>query len=726
MDVASAAESDADRPRASRAPRRAPSPFVQRYWAFLSYSHDDSADADWLHTALEKYRFPRALVGRGTAAGVVPQRLSPIFRDRQELAAGDLDNALIEALASSRVLIVLCSPTAATSRWTNEEIRLFKAHRPDGVVLAAIVSGEPWAADMPGHEAEECFPPALKQRFDARGRPTAERAEPIAADLRPHGDGRELGLLKLVAGMVGLRLDDLVQRDAQRRHRRMAIITTASVAAMLVASGLAFTAIQARDEARDQRREAEGLVGFMLGDLKDKLAPLGRLDALDAVGTRALAYFQGQDKGVLSEAALAQRGRALTMMGEIANTRGDLDGALRQYREALASTAEALRRKPADPQRMFDHAQNVYWVGYIDWQRGHLDRAEAAFREYQSLAKGMIAADPGKAKWQLEGIFADSNLGMVLQAKGDAAGSAQVFERTLSPVEDLLATQPRNRAYRSQLADTLAYLADSRAQLGRIDEAIAGRERELSLIADWSAADPGDADWHRMALAAHRALARWFAWRGQLPEAQREGAAATAAADRLSATEPGNTEWLEHSAAVSLDYGETLRLAGASDAAAAAVRLGCDKAERLLVIDRSVVAWSHDLREACLRGRARIALAAGFANEANVSSKQALTLAENDPRGQVGSAARSLASSLQLSGNVRAALGDLASARSDWQRAASLYSALPPTPDSVADHAIVARRLGDEAAVTALTRQLASFGYRQPDFEQAMKQVPGK
>ena len=47
-------------------------------------------------------------------------------------------------------------------------------------------------------------------------------------------------------------------------------------------------------------------------------------------------------------------------MGEIANTRGDLDGALRRYREALASTAEQLRRDPDDPERLFDHAQNVY------------------------------------------------------------------------------------------------------------------------------------------------------------------------------------------------------------------------------------------------------------------------------------------------------------------------------------------------------------------------------
>ena len=78
---------------------------------------------------------------------------------------------------------------------------------------------------------------------------------------------------------------------------------------MLIATGLAVTAIQARDAARDQRREAEGLVGFMLGDLRAKLEPIGRLDSLDAVGARALEYFEKQDKEELSEEALTQRSR---------------------------------------------------------------------------------------------------------------------------------------------------------------------------------------------------------------------------------------------------------------------------------------------------------------------------------------------------------------------------------------------------------------------------------
>ena len=185
-----------------------------RYYAFLSYSHKDKELADWLHRELEKFRVPSSLAGKLTANGVVPRRLTPIFRDQHDLSAGDDLAVEIEAaLAASQFLVVLCSPTAATSRWTNLEIESFKRTRPEGCVLAAVVAGEPFASDIPGREDEECFPPGLRYKYDRRGHRTQKRAEPLAADFRDGGEGsRRLAFLKLVAGMLGVGLDELVQR----------------------------------------------------------------------------------------------------------------------------------------------------------------------------------------------------------------------------------------------------------------------------------------------------------------------------------------------------------------------------------------------------------------------------------------------------------------------------------------------------------------------------------
>src|SRR5205085_12329353 len=57
------------------------------------------------------------------------------------------------------------------------------------------------------------------------------------------------------SGMLGVGLDELVQRESARRHRRLGYLAAACLAGMAVTSTLAITAIRARDAARDQRRE---------------------------------------------------------------------------------------------------------------------------------------------------------------------------------------------------------------------------------------------------------------------------------------------------------------------------------------------------------------------------------------------------------------------------------------------------------------------------------------
>jgi hypothetical protein len=86
-------------------------PDEYKYWAFISYSHQDKRWGDWLHRALETYRVPRRLVGRPSRDGAVPRRLYPIFRDREGLpTSSDLGPNINEALRFSRYLIVICSP----------------------------------------------------------------------------------------------------------------------------------------------------------------------------------------------------------------------------------------------------------------------------------------------------------------------------------------------------------------------------------------------------------------------------------------------------------------------------------------------------------------------------------------------------------------------------------------------------------------------------------------
>lgn len=688
-----------------------------RYWAFLSYSHKDTEIADWLHGALERYRVPRALVGRETATGTIPPSFSPIFRDRHELAAsGDLGHNIREALGASRCLIVLCSPEAAQSRWTNEEILAFRKLHPQGRLLAAITGGEPFASDIPGREAEECFPPALRQKFDSRGRPTGKRAEPIAADLRADKDGRQLGLLKIVAGMIGVGLDDLVQREQQRRQKRLTFIAGASLAGMTVTSGLAVFAFDKRDEARDQRREAEGLVGFMLGDLRQKLEPIGRLDALDAVGSRALQYYQQQDKAELSDEALTQRSKALTLMGEIAQRRGDLGRALALYREAWAGTAESLRREPDNGQRIFDHAQNVFWIGAIAVQRGSNRAAKSAFREYKRLAEQLVALDPSRKEWRLEAISADTNLGIVLLQDLHYQESARIFARALQNVETLAASEPQNRVYQDQLTETLAWLAQSRESAGTLDEALAARERQLALLERIAARSGADTNVKRRIMVAHRVIGRLFSLRGEVSQGLDHLQSAIDLANQLIQMEPDSSEWAEMTAGSYLDLGELQLGIGSADAAAASARMGCTITNRLLEKDSTVAAWRVVLRSDCLGLRTRLALAAGANDEGRAIASQAIALAQTESlKNKSLEAQFSLASAHFHQGQAAVAMRDRAGALRSYR------AALDATPRDVelkprqlARYMLALRAVGRKDEAAALGSRLDAMGYRHP------------
>ena len=62
---------------------------------------------------------------------------------------------------------------------------------------------------------------AFPRRAGAR-LPTARVVEPLAADARREGDGRERAFLKLVAGLLGIGYDALARREAQRRQPQLA------------------------------------------------------------------------------------------------------------------------------------------------------------------------------------------------------------------------------------------------------------------------------------------------------------------------------------------------------------------------------------------------------------------------------------------------------------------------------------------------------------------------
>ena len=121
----------------------------KEYFAFISYKSEDVEWATWLQHELEHYHLPASFNGRTD----VPQELRPVFRDIDELSAGNLPEQIKQALANSRNLIVICSPQSAKSPWVNQEVETFIALGRTGRIFPFIVEG---------NSPLEFFPPALR------------------------------------------------------------------------------------------------------------------------------------------------------------------------------------------------------------------------------------------------------------------------------------------------------------------------------------------------------------------------------------------------------------------------------------------------------------------------------------------------------------------------------------------------------------------------------------
>jgi len=507
-----------------------------RYGAFLSYSHADERHARWLLQRLEGYRVPKRLVGAVGRHGPVPARLGPVFRDRDELhAAGDLGSTITAALADSAALVVVCSPAAARSRWVNAEADAFRASGRGDRVFCFVVDGDPTGRDP----TQACFPPALLAPDVAGGPPR----EPLAADARAEGDGRDRAFLRLVAGLLGVGYDDLAQRESQRRQRRLAAIAGVSLAVTAIALGLAAAAWVARSDAQRRQAQAEDILGFMLGDLRKKLTTVGRLDLMRAVDDKAIGYFATLDPRDLSDRALEEQARSLTGIGEVRFNEGNHEAALAAFREAYARTTLLYERDPASGQRLFDLAQAEFWVGMVALEQGRLDETGSWWHRYRDRAQQLAAMDPGNFAWQQEVGYALQNLAVLDEKRGRfEAAEAQMLE-LLELYRRWVRERPTEYQLRQEMSDVTSWLGSLALRQGRLREAEARFLEHAEEMRRIVREDPLDARWKDYLHDALLLLVDARVQVGHVEAAEAEVQEAASIAATLSAQDTSNNQW---------------------------------------------------------------------------------------------------------------------------------------------------------------------------------------
>lgn len=307
-----------------------------------------------------------------------------------------------------------------------------------------------------------------------------------------------------------------------RRNRIASLAATLVLAAILGGSALAWAGMREAQRAQalaEQRRDdAEKLIQFMLGDFADKLRPIGRLDLLDGIGSEALKYLSDANAGADADSALA-RARALRTLGEVQATRqqfGVAGDTLTQANAMLASFADG--EGPERAEISFELGQIAFYRGLVEFRQKRYAQALPHWQAYlrHALAYAPIAPDPLKGR--LEIAYAENNLGALAEAETRFEDALGHFERAAALYQGF-GSAPGD-AFTLSHANTLSWIANAEAELGRPLRALRQRSAALDLILAYGHANPEEAQQRQREINARLAHAQLLVDIGQGAEAR--------------------------------------------------------------------------------------------------------------------------------------------------------------------------------------------------------------
>ena len=612
-------------------------PTALKYRAFISYSHADTAWAKWLHRALESFRIDKDSVGPETASSTIPSALRPIFRDRDDFTAGHtLTDQTLAALDASRALIVICSPAAAKSHYVNEEIRLFKARHSERFIIPLIVDGKP------GDQEAECFPPSLNYMLDGDGNITNEPVALLAADAREEGDGKNLALAKVVAGLLGVSSDDIFRRSERERRRKQRNWITGLSAVAILLAGLAVFAEFNRREAVEQRAEAERSFAVAKQSANALIFDIARAarqhgistetvnsllsSAEDAIGdlveqVRAANYDQDKQSSPALSEMLALQATMLDEFAKVYAAQGDMNKQKAALDRALYNIIEVTS---ANPDNVAFERRRAYFyrrLGDLMMAKGDIGEATKTF----GVSRGILDRLVRWAGEDAEGVQDDLAVtygkeGDAELARGNIDGAqeayrkkAEILKRAPKPLvqpdiivdeaglhASLIVEGGREVAPVSKEADLFA----SQLEIGNIlmakgdtVGALEAYQGSVPIMEQMAKVNPGNVVWQLNLSIAHNSIGDVFAAQNKLDEAVKWYRDSLAIRERLTDIDPSNANW-QYALTVSLGrVGDVLKKQGKQLEALAVYEKALAIDDRLLQVDPKNVLWQTSLSD---------------------------------------------------------------------------------------------------------------------------------
>ncbi len=539
--------------------------------ADLAISMDDNVDA--------------ALTMAGAAMG------TPSFMPPEQAKGGEV-NERSDVYALGALLYQVLSGTAPYSN---------SGARSADEMLDLVRSGPP----RPLAELAPDAPADLVDVVDkAMARDPADRypnAEALATDLERYQAGQLVGAhqyspWELLTRWIG-------------RHR--AAVTIAAIAALSLAvlGGIGVQrirhertqaeaqrriAVDQRARAETSRAEVEDLLDFMLGELRVKLEPIGRLDILTLVARKATDYYRTPSENE-TPAQAARRARSLDQLARVLRQQGDRETATANHRAALALRRQMFAADPDNPAVQHDLSMSLCAIGDLETQQGDTDQALADLEECERLRLAIVEEHPDDGEERRLLAASQERLGDLAQQRGDVARALSHFADAEQNLQQLL-TSPRQRpAVLRALAAIDNQIGTLALDRGDAATALARFRASYDILARLHQELPDDVILFRQLAIAQGAVGDISLALGKTSAATDAYRAALVSFQQITELDPSNTNWQRELAASQTKVAAALLQQGDRTGALRMHRKALEGRRRLVDRDPDNGLWQTDL-----------------------------------------------------------------------------------------------------------------------------------
>jgi serine/threonine-protein kinase len=493
-----------------------------------------------------------------------------------------------------------------------------------GVVLYQLLVGDfsravttDWAKQITDpllrEDLEKCFAGDPQERFAGAGqlaeqlrrleerRAESDRQQAILRQRERaayrQGIMRTTALAMVVIALVsGLAVYSFVQRHkADRKTKEASRERKAAQEQAQIAETRRLAAQTSEKKANDARDQADGLINFMLHDLRDKLEPIGRLDVLDDVAKKAKEYLDGLSKELVTESRQGQQAEMLVNLGDVRVAQGKLREALAAYEQSLAIAKRLANGDKSNIGWQLAIALSYDRLGDVLVGQGKLPAALDAYQQTLAIARRLAQRDKSKTGLQRDLSVSYEKTGEVLMTQGKLPEALDAYQQSLK-IRQFLAEQDKSNAgWQRDLSVGYEKTGDVLAAQGKLQEASDAYQQSLKIRQTLAERDKSNAVWQQDLSIGYNKVGDVLVARGKLPEALDAYQRSIAIFKRLVEQDIFNSGWRR---ALSVSYdrlGEVLRAQGKLPEALDAYEQSLKIRQLLAEQDKSNTGWQQDL-----------------------------------------------------------------------------------------------------------------------------------